>query len=311
MADGTRSDTPGVGDRSAGRNGYSAPSASLGERASWIHDLFTGLYFSERLTEAKNAIEYRYSTHLQALLELRMNDRHVAIDEDDVHTLDILDSFLNYMEHVLGLERLGMMTTEERKVVFDYWPNIIGRDESMAAFRRYIAMCGYELISEELGLDNTDYLVVYGSLMSGLHPPHQPELFEHLELIGDVLVPGRLYEVNDDNSYRYPGLTLAVEPESRILHPSKRTSRSAERLAERKEAATQAELYRVLDAGIFQALDDWEGYDARDPQGSPYVRRIIRMLEPAVDAWIYVGNHADKSLEVDSNSWRSYVTADS
>lgn len=293
--------------------GASAPGGwgpSPDQRASWLHSLFTGLYFSERLTEAKNAIEYRYGTHLQALLELRMNDRHVPIDQDDVHTLDILDSFLNYIEHVLGLERLGMMTTEERKVVFDYWPNIIGRDESLAALRRYISMCGYELIVEELDLEDTDYLVVYGSLMSGLHPPHQPDFFDLLHFEGEVLVPGSLYEVNDNNSYRYPGLKLTNEPESRILHPGRRTERATDRLAERKASAVRAELYRVKDAAVFQAIDEWEGYDANNPAESSYVRRIIRMLEPAVDAWIYVGNHTDQSLAVDGD-WRSYISADS
>ena len=160
------------------------------ERGKWLHELFTGLYFSNRLIEAKNAIEYRYQNHLAALLEIRMNDRHVPIDEADVLLLDNLDSFLNYIEHVLGMERQGMMTTEERKVVFDYWPNIIGQDDQFAALRRYIAMCGYELISEELGLDNTDYLVVYGSLMKGLSPDHQPDFMPHLDYVGEVRIPG-------------------------------------------------------------------------------------------------------------------------
>ena len=284
------------------------PEVSASERGSWLHRLFTGLYFSDRLVEAKNAIEYRYGNHLAALLEVRMNDRHVPIDEQDVLVLDNLDCFLNYIEHVLGLERLGLMTTEERKVIFDYWPNIIGTDDQFAALRRYIAMCGYELISEELGLENTDYLIVYGSLMKGLSPDHQPTFTDALEYVSDVRVPGVLYEVQGA-SYRYPGLKLTEEPESRVLHPSRRTSRHEERLRERLASATVAELYRVLDAAIFEQVDEWEGYDASDPDNSPYVRRVIRTIDPAVDAWIYVGNHADQSKLIVERNWRDHLAA--
>jgi gamma-glutamylcyclotransferase (GGCT)/AIG2-like uncharacterized protein YtfP len=283
---------------------------SPSERGKWLHELFTGLYFSNKLIEAKNAIEYRYGTHLATLLEARMNDRHVPIDEQDVLLLDNVDCLLNYIEHVLGLERLGLMSEEERKVIFDYWPNIIGRDDQFAALRRFIVICGYELITEELGLEDVDYLVVYGSLMRGLGPDHQPDFTDRLEYVGDVRVPGALYEVVE-GSYRYPGLKLFEEPESRFLHPGRRTSRHEERLKERTEAATVAELYRVLDATVFEEVDAWEHYDATDPENSPYVRRILRMIDPAVDAWIYVGNHADQTHLVPEKSWRAHLAATS
>lgn len=280
---------------------------SPSERGKWLHELFTGLYFSNKLIEAKNAIEYRYANHLATLLEVRMNDRHVPIDEQDVLLLDNLDCFLNYIEHVLGLQRLGLMSKDEREVIFDYWPNIIGQDEQFAALRRYIVICGYELITEELALEDVDYLVVYGSLMRGLGPEHQPDFADRLEYVGDVRVPGSLYEVTN-GSYRYPGLKLFEEPESKILHPGRRSSRLDDRWKERSEAACVAELYRVLDATVFEQVDEWEGFDANDPASSPYVRRILRMIDPAVDAWIYVGNHADQSNLVQDRSWRDYLS---
>ena len=279
----------------------------VAERGKWLHELFTGMYFSDRLMEAKNSIEYRYDSHLAALLERRMNDRHVPIDEQDVMVLDNLDCFLNYIEHVLGMERLGLISADERRVVFDYWPNIIAGDENLAALRRYISMCGYELISEELGLENVDYLAVYGSLMSGLAPDHQPDFMGYLELVGEVLVPGTLYEVVG-GSYRYPGLALTCEAEAKVLHPARRTVLGAERKAQRSASATVAELYRVKDATLFEAMDDWEAYDAAEPDSSPYVRRIIRMLEPSVDAWVYVGNHEDQTKAVQARSWRDHLT---
>ncbi len=193
------------------------------ERAEWLHELFTDVYPTGQLSEAKNLIEYRYSDYLAPLLELRMNDRHVQISEEDVSALDQLDNFLNFIEHVLGLQAKGLMTAAERKIVFDYWPNVIGWDDSFAALRRYVSMCGYEKINEELRLTNVDYLAVYGSLMTGLSPTHQPDFLDDLELVGEVLIPGRLYEVVEANTYRYPGLELDDPPSSRILHPARRS----------------------------------------------------------------------------------------
>jgi hypothetical protein len=125
-----------------------------------------------------------------------------------------------------------------------------------------------------------------------------------------VQVPGSLYEVTDA-SYRYPALKLFEEPESKILHPRRRSSRLDERLKERSEAASVAELYRVLDATVFEQVDEWEGFDANDPASSPYVRRILRMIDPAVDAWVYVGNHADQSNLIGNRSWRDHLSSTS
>ncbi len=79
---------------------------------------------------------------------------------------------------------------------------------------------------------------------------------------------------------------------------------------QRRASATVAELYRVKDATLFEAMDRWENYDANEPDVSPYVRRIIRMLDPAVDAWVYVGNHADTSHGIEGRSWRHHLSID-
>ncbi|MEM7341861.1 MAG: gamma-glutamylcyclotransferase family protein [Actinomycetota bacterium] len=277
------------------------------ERAEWLHELFTDMYPVDDLTGAKNDLEYRYEDYMAPLLEIRMNDRHVEIGDPEIKTLDRLDNFLNYMEHVLGLQAKGLMTASERRIVFDYWPNIIGRNDAMAALRRYISMSGYERINKELALEDVDYIAVYGSLMRGLSPGHQPEFVRYLEFVAEVLIPGQLYEVVEGNTYRYPGLVLTPSTTGRILHPDRRSSMPAQRAAERRAAAVVGELYRVTDASVFALLDDWEGYDARSPAESPYVRRIVRMIDPAVDAWVYVGNHADRSQVVEHRSWRDHL----
>lgn len=277
----------------AGWAAYTYSKSRRSERARWLHDVFTDVYFSDRFQTVKNVLEYRYDDDFAELLERRMNDRHVPITVEQEAVLDQLDNFLNYIEHVLGLEQRGLMSRRERLVIFDYWPNIIQIADRFSALRRYIAMSGYELISAELALENVDYLCAYGSLRKGLSPEHQPDFDRYLEHIGTVRVSGHLYLV-PDGSYDYPGLILDPPEEGRILHPQRRSPTQRQRLAERLERAVVADLYRVQDAAVFQELDAWEGFDATDYERSPYIRRLCRMLEPTVDAWVYVGNHAQR-----------------
>ncbi len=111
--------------------------------------------------------------------------------------------------------------------------------------------------------------------------------------------------------YRYPGLELGDPPSSRILHPARRSPSSSRFHEDRKLTAVRGELFRVTDAVVFQAVDEWEGYDALAPESSPYLRRIVRMVDPEVDAWIYVGNHTDQSNQVTASSWRDHLDSKS
>lgn len=95
--------------------------------------------------------------------------------------------------------------------------------------------------------------------------------------------------------------------EGRILHPQRRSPTRRLREAERLERAVVADLYRVTDAAVFQELDAWEGFDATDYEGSPYVRRLCRMLEPRVDAWVYGGNHQNREGLPGVTDWLAWT----
>ena len=68
------------------------------------------------------------------------------------------------------------------------------------------------------------------------------------------------------------------------------------------------ELYRVEDKSVFKVLDKFERYDPQDPEGSLYIRRFIRLLEPHSDAWTYIYNRPSEGHpRVSSGDWRAYV----
>jgi len=47
------------------------------------------------------------------------------------------------------------------------------------------------------------------------------------------------------------------------------------------------DLCRVTDERLASILDPFERYDPANPAASRYVRERIRLIDPAVDAWIY------------------------
>lgn len=69
-------------------------------------------------------------------------------------------------------------------------------------------------------------------------------------------------------------------------------------------------MYEVLDFKAFQALDKYERYDSLRPNDSLYVRRAVRLIEPAVDAWVYFYNKGiDGKPLVSSGDWAEHKAA--
>lgn len=128
-----------------------------------------------------------------------------------------------------------------------------------------------------------DRVVFYGSLQAGLRLGGEPPFEALVELVGPCRLAGRLYEVGDG---AYPGLELAPTGSGAVVH---------------------GELHRILDPAALDLLDRWEEYDPHRPERSPYVRQAVRLLEPDVDAWVYVGRHGRRGPTVASGDWRRHV----
>lgn len=115
--------------------------------------------------------------------------------------------------------------------------------------------------------------------MSGLAArPGAPRLDTHIELLGDCLLEGRLYDFGP-----YPCLV----PGDQAVH---------------------GELWRAISDDALTILDDWEEYDPSSPGRSVYVRRCVRLRQPNVQAWAYYWNRPTDGLGlILGGDWRTHV----
>jgi gamma-glutamylcyclotransferase (GGCT)/AIG2-like uncharacterized protein YtfP len=246
------------------------------EAARWLQGVFRDFYLEDRFRDIKLVMEYGYDTQLGPLLERRVTDAHVPATADEQALLEQLDMLLNYFEHVIYLEQERHLAKRDRQAVFEYWFELMQAPDR-AAIRRYAAWFGFERVAYALDCRTPDYIALYGSLRKDAGIGDEPDLSERLKPAGTAIIEGKLVDLGD-----YPGL---------IPGPGK----------------VQAELFEVVDREAFQIMDRHERYDPTDVQGSLYLRRAVRLLQPNVDAWTYVYNReAGDAPEVPGGDWIKY-----
>jgi gamma-glutamylcyclotransferase (GGCT)/AIG2-like uncharacterized protein YtfP len=111
----------------------------------------------------------------------------------------------------------------------------------------------------------TDYLFVYGTLRSSAAPPTLRDLLAPLARIGRATTAGVLYDLGD-----YPGAVFGG---------------AAEIVGEVIELPG--------DGSVLPALDEYEGFDPDDREGSLYlrVRRQVTLVDGrSLDCWAYAYN---------------------
>ncbi|MDQ6799062.1 MAG: gamma-glutamylcyclotransferase [Actinomycetota bacterium] len=125
----------------------------------------------------------------------------------------------------------------------------------------------------------TVHLAVYGSLRDGLALPYQPADLN--PLLADrvpCVIAGCLVDLG-----AYPGL---VGGPGRVV----------------------ADLCRLSDESGLASVDDYEGYDRDQPEASRYLRIMVRLIEPRVDAWTYLYNQAwTPDMVVGSGDWQHHL----
>jgi gamma-glutamylcyclotransferase (GGCT)/AIG2-like uncharacterized protein YtfP len=128
-----------------------------------------------------------------------------------------------------------------------------------------------------------DLLAVYGELLSGLDA-HEPAelggqaLRKGLVLKGSCWIPGVLYDLGP-----YPALAPG-------------------------RGEVLGELYEVSDPSLFEELDWFETYDRGWQTEPEYVRRLIPLIEPEVEAWVYVyARDPGNSPRIESGDWRGHL----
>jgi gamma-glutamylcyclotransferase (GGCT)/AIG2-like uncharacterized protein YtfP len=95
---------------------------------------------------------------------------------------------------------------------------------------------------------------------------------------GRCILAGVLYDLGD-----YPGL---LPGEGRVV----------------------GELYELADSAAIAELDLYEDYDELEPLRSEYIRRVVRLIHPAVDAWVYYFNGSTRDrARVTSGDWAEHL----
>jgi gamma-glutamylcyclotransferase (GGCT)/AIG2-like uncharacterized protein YtfP len=124
-----------------------------------------------------------------------------------------------------------------------------------------------------------ELLAVYGTLMSGQEYEGRPDVETLLRPVGPCRIAGGLYSEGD-----YPWL---VEGEGEVA----------------------GELYEVLDPDttlpLLDAYED-EGRHTEDGAGR-YERRRVRLIEPDVEAWVYLWDGPERGQPLDDGDWRAFL----
>ncbi|MET0221822.1 MAG: gamma-glutamylcyclotransferase family protein [Tardiphaga sp.] len=111
-----------------------------------------------------------------------------------------------------------------------------------------------------------DRVFVYGTLMRGFDHAMSKRLSAGANYLGDATCRGRLYMIA-----HYPGLLLS-DDDGDVVH---------------------GEVFRLRDAALMAALDDYEGCGPHDAKPTAYLRQVIPVTMAdgtALDAWTYVYN---------------------
>jgi gamma-glutamylcyclotransferase (GGCT)/AIG2-like uncharacterized protein YtfP len=132
----------------------------------------------------------------------------------------------------------------------------------------------------------SDYIFLYGTLLPELATDEVAEIINRLRPVGHARVRGSLYDLGE-----YPGAVINSSLKS-VIH---------------------GEVFELpQDESLIKALDEYEGYDPQDINGSLFVRlkTLVEMDDGRkLDSWVYVYNQDIRSAiiipEGDYAKWSS------
>jgi gamma-glutamylcyclotransferase (GGCT)/AIG2-like uncharacterized protein YtfP len=126
-----------------------------------------------------------------------------------------------------------------------------------------------------------ELLAVYGTLMSGQDYEGRPDVETLLRHRGPCRIRGGLYSEGD-----YPWLVV-------------------------EEGEVAGELYELPAKErdeTLALLDAYENEGRHTEHGAGrYERRLLRLIEPDVDAWVYVWDGPQRGQRLDSDDWRTFL----
>lgn len=261
------------------------------ESIKWLTEVGSRFYQFDKLGETqRRRFEYEFfETYAPAMEKWLVYPER--LDERERALLAEIDALLNFFElicHVSANDRY--LHGSDREAAFQYWfDDVIGRSERHVLLRLYLHF-GFEHLASRVKFSTPRVLIaVYGTLRSDVvDQVRDVRLKEGAKRarrrlgrrVGTCRIRGRLVDLGD-----YPGLVLA------------------------DDGSVMAELYELPFGGAgsqelrdlrsaLAAIDEFEGFDPNDPEGSEYVRRYVALEHPANEAaWVYVLNKAPRRAE--------------
>jgi gamma-glutamylcyclotransferase (GGCT)/AIG2-like uncharacterized protein YtfP len=135
--------------------------------------------------------------------------------------------------------------------------------------------------TETKGDGSAEYVAFYGSLMRGHGAQEHLSIGEKLAYVGPCLIGGALYDLGC-----YPGVCT-----------------------ESTDGRVVGELFRIVDPGALAVLDEYEDFRPHEPEQSLFERRLVRLVEPGVDAWVYFYRHSPPvSARIPHGDWARHRT---
>src|SRR5690606_19870814 len=125
-------------------------------------------YVHDHFAEGRNLLEYEYANKVVPVLRMRVLDRDISLDDAFRTRLAHLDKLLNYFEHLLYLEKDGIINSKDRKVFFEYWFSLLSEPKH-ASLRRYLRKCGYERLANETRTQDDELVVLSPAFVSSEH----------------------------------------------------------------------------------------------------------------------------------------------
>lgn len=127
------------------------------------------------------------------------------------------------------------------------------------------------------------HIVFYGTLQAGGDKFSEFGFDRHLFFLSDCFFRGDLFDIEDPRSgNNYPAMIDGA-------------------------GVVKGQLFHIREPSFLMAADAYEGIRPA-PLQSDYRREILRLIEPDIDAWVYIYNQSVADcLKIDSGDWRSYL----
>lgn len=125
----------------------------------------------------------------------------------------------------------------------------------------------------------SELIAFYGSLRPGSYDRMAPDPGGLVEHVGRCRIAGRLYDLGP-----FPGLVRTGGADDQVI----------------------GDLFRITSDRALAAFDAWEDYVPDDPEGSLYLRQLIRLIDPQVDAWVYIWNASSEPYDlISGGDWQN------